>query len=259
MTPWDVWKLSSPALNPLRCDHVSLGYFRNFMDNAVESSVEVYYKWLKNTIDYKNGASILLNPYIETELLNTRGRNYGIELFVRKNSGKLTGWASYTFSRSLQRTSSLIEDEIINDNKLFPSAYDRPNNLLINLNYHISRRWRLGGTFTYSTGRPVTLPEFDFSYMNNKLLIYSDRNKYRLPDYHRLDVNLSFDESLKIRKKWKGSWILSVVNLYGRKNAYSVFYKKEGHMANYQYRLYDTYKLYIIGRPFPTLTYSFSF
>jgi hypothetical protein len=259
MTPADVWKLSSRNLKPLRCDHFAIGYFQNFKNNSIESSIELYYKILKNAIDYKNGARILLNPYLETDLLNVMGHNFGIELFVKKNAGKLTGWASYTFSRSLQKTTGVFEEEKINENRLFPSNYDRPHNLILNFNYHISRRWRFGGTFTYSTGRPVTLPEYKFDYQDFQLLYYSDRNKYRLPDYHKLDVSIIYDESLKLRKKWKGSWILSVVNLYGRKNAYSVFYKKEEHMVSYDYRQYDTYMLYIIGRPFPSLTYNFSF
>jgi len=127
------------------------------------------------------------------------------------------------------------------------------------LNYHISKRWRFGATFIYNTGRPVTLPEYKFGYQDYQLLYYSDRNKYRLPDYHRLDVSITYDKSLKIRKAWKGSWTLSIVNLYGRQNAYSVFYKKEAHTDSNCYSLYDTYMLYIIGIPFPTLTYNFSF
>ncbi len=259
MTPSDVWKLSSPNLKPLICDHLAVGYFRNFKNNSIETSIELYYKILNNAIDYKNGAQILLNPYLETDLLNVKGKNYGIELSIKKNSGRLTGWASYTLSRSLERTTGIFEVEKINNNQLFPSNFDRPNNLIINLNYHISRRWRFGSTFTYSTGRPVTLPEYKFDYQNYQLLYYSDRNKYRLPVYNRLDVSITLDESLKIRKKWKGSWTLSIINLYGRKNAYSVFYKKEEHMVGYELKQYDTYMLYIIGIPFPTLTYNFTF
>jgi len=259
MAPVDVWKLSSPNLRPLVCDHLAIGYFQNFNNNSIESSVELYYKSLKNAIDYKNGAQILLNPFLETDLLNVKGTNFGVELYVRKNTGKLTGWASYTYSRSLQKTTGIYDGEKINNNKLFPSNFDRPNNLIINLNYHISRRWRFGGTFTYSTGRPVTLPEYKFDYQGFQVIYYSDRNKYRLPDYHRLDVSITYDKSLKIRKKWKSSWTFSVINLYGRKNAYSVFYKKEEHMVSYEYRSYDTYMLYIIGRPFPTFTYNFFF
>jgi hypothetical protein len=259
MTPSDVWKLSSPDLKPLRCDHLAIGYFQNFKNNYIESSIEIYYKRLKNAIDYKNGTKILLNPYLETDLLNVIGNNFGVELYIKKNTGKLTGWASYTYSRSIQKSTGVYEEEKINNNKYFPSSYDRPNNLIINLNYHISRRWRFGSTFTYNTGRPVTLPELKFSYRDFQLLYFSDRNKYRLPDYHRLDVSITYDKSLKIRKNWKSSWTLSIVNLYGRQNAYSVFYKKEEHMVSNEYKLYDTYMLYIIGIPFTTLTYNFSF
>ncbi len=201
----------------------------------------------------------MLNPYLETDLLNVRGQNYGVELYIKKKTGRLTGWASYTFSRSWQQTKGIFEEEKINNNQLFASSYDRPNNLIINTNYHISRRWRFGSTFTYSTGRPVTLPELKFNYQGYQLLDYSDRNKYRLPDYHRLDISITLDESLKIRKKWKGSWTFSIINVYGRKNAYSVFYKKEAHLVSNEYKQYDTYMLYIIGRPLPTLTYNFNF
>ncbi|MEI6048832.1 MAG: TonB-dependent receptor [Bacteroidota bacterium] len=259
MSPTDVWKLSSPNLKPLTCDHFALGYFRNFKNNTYETSIELYYKSIKNGIDYKNGATILLNPYLEADLTNVHGTNYGVELYVKKNTGRLTGWASYTFSRSLQRTNASFDADKINNNQFFPSNFDRPNNLVLNANYHISKRWRFSGIFSYSTGRPVTLPELKFGYQGFRLLYYSDRNKYRLPDYHRLDVSITLDESLKIKKKWKGSWTFSVINLYGRKNAYSVFYKKEGHLVSYDFRQYDTYMLYIIGRPLPTLTYNIIF
>ena len=259
MAPTDVWKLSSPNLKPLTCDHFAVGYFKNLKNNTYETSIEIYYKSLTNAIEYKNGANLLLNPYLEADLTNVRGYNYGVELYLKKNSGRLTGWASYTFSRSLQKTNGIFTGDKINENQLFPSNFDRPHDLIINLNYHISRRWRFGSTFIYSTGRPVTLPEYKFYYQNYQLLYYSDRNKYRLPDYHRLDVSLTFDESIRIKKKWKGSWTFSILNLYGRKNAYSVFYKEEGHMVSSEYKLYDTYMLYIIGIPFPTLTYNFTF
>jgi hypothetical protein len=259
MTPADVWKLSSPYLEPLVSDHFAAGYFRNFSGNKIEASVEVYYKTITNGIDYKNGAKIILNPYPETDLINVSGYNSGIEFYIKKNSGKLTGWASYTYSRSWLKSDGIYDEDKINNNQPFPSNFDKPNNLVLNANYHISRRWRFGTTFTYSTGRPVTLPEYKFNYRDYQLLYYSDRNKYRLPDYHRLDVSLTFDESLLIRKRWKGSWTLSVINVYGRKNAYSVFYKKEDHMIDNKLREYDIYKLYIVGRPFPTITYNFTF
>lgn len=259
MMPSDVWKLSSPNLGPLTSDQVSLGYYHNFRNNTLETSVEVYYKNIDGAIDYKNGARIILNPYLESDLVNVNGINYGIEFYVKKNSGRLTGWASYTFSRSFHRTESRFEVERINDNNAFPTSYDKPNNLVINASYHFSKRWRFGGSFLYSTGRPLTLPELKYTYQDYQLIHYSDRNKYRLPDYHRLDFYITLDESLSIKKKWKGSWTFSIINLYGRKNAYSVFYQKEDHMVTDELRQYDTYMMYILGRPLPTLTYNFTF
>lgn len=252
MTPSDVWKLSDQYTQPLKCDQFAIGYFRNFKKNAIETSLELYYKPLKNIIEYKNGAKILLNTHLETDLVNAEGYNYGIELYMKKNIGRLTGWVSYTYSGSKQKTNGTYSSEQINKNTYFPSDYDKPHNVVINTNYHISRRWRFSGSFTYNTGRPVTLPELLYQSGGYRLIYYSDRNKYRLPDYHRLDVSITLDETLRLKRKWKGSWTFSIINLYGRKNAYSVFYQKDGNE-------YHLYKLYIIGRPLPTLTYNFSF
>lgn len=257
--PSDIWKLSSPQIKPLTADQIGIGYYRNFEQNSIETSFEFYYKTLNDIVEYKNGAQLLLNQNIETDLLEAYGYNYGIELYVKKNTGLLTGWISYTFSRSLRHTTSSIKDDQINSNMYFPSNYDKPNNLNIIANYHLTRRWHVSGSFSYSTGRPVTLPESKYQYEADWLVIYSSRNKYRLPDYHRLDISITRDESLKIKKKWKGSWTLSVINVYGRKNAYSSFYKKEVPGVSNDYRSYSLYTLYIIGRPLPTLTYNFTF
>jgi hypothetical protein len=159
----------------------------------------------------------------------------------------------------MHKSNSNFAAEQINKNQQFPSNYDKPHNLIVNFNYHISRRWRFAGSFMYNTGRPITLPELKYNYGGNQLVYYSDRNAYRLPDYHRLDISITLDETLRIKKKWKGSWTLSIINVYGRKNAYSVYYKKDQPMESSNYREFSTYKLYIIGRPLPTLTYNFTF
>lgn len=259
ITPADLWKLSDYHIKPLVSDQIGLGYFRNFRNNSVEASLEVYYKNYKNVVEYKNGAQIIMNEIVETELINAQGYNFGLEVFIKKNSGRLTGWTSYTLSSSLRQTNSQYEDEIINDNQIFPSNYDKPHNLVMNTTYNISRRWKLGGTFTYNTGRPVTLPEIQYRFGQNQVIYFSDRNKYRLPDYHRLDISISLDENLKKFQKGKGSWTFSIMNVYGRKNAYSVFYKKEKPGPETNFKAYNLYKLYIIGRPLPTLTYNFTF
>jgi hypothetical protein len=258
VAPADVWKVSDKFIKPLQSDQFAIGYFRNFQENSFETSLEVYYKKLNNVVEYKSGAGIMMNRYLVSDILNAKGYNYGAELYVKKVSGRLTGWSSYTYSVSQRRTQAMDEDARINNNMYFPSDFDRPHNFILNSSYHISRRWRFGMTFTYNTGRPVTLPELVYSYQGDQLVFYGDRNKYRLPDYHRLDISITRDENLKLNERGKGYWTLSVMNLYGRKNPYTVFYKKE--KSRFQEPgTYSMYKLYIIGRPFPTLTYTFSF
>ncbi len=252
MNPADLWKMSNTYVKPLRCDQYALGYYRNFKKNMFETSLEIYYKRLTNIIEYKDGTALLLNSNLDADLLNAKGYNYGVEFYVRKNSGRLTGWLTYSYSTSKRRTSGVTPAEQVNKNEYFPSVYDKPHNLNVIGNYHLSRRWRFSWAFSFSTGRPVTLPEYKYSAGGIELVYYSDRNKYRLPDYHRLDISITCDESLKIKKFWKGSWTFSIINLYSRKNLYSSYLQKE--ISDY-----SLYALYIIGRPLPTLTYNFSF
>jgi hypothetical protein len=228
----------------LTSNQYAIGYFRNFVNNTYEISVEAYYKALKNVIEYKNGAQVFLNSHVETDLLSAKGYGYGVELYARKTSGPLTGWISYTYSRSMLRTSGLSYEEQINNNHYYPSNFDKPHSLVISANYHVSRRWRFSGTFVFNTGRPVTLPELKYTFQGNQLIWFSERNKYRLPDYHRL---------------WKGSWTLSVINVYGRNNTYSEYYAKEDNRIYKSTGHTSFYKLYIIGTPLPTLTYNFVF
>jgi hypothetical protein len=224
-----------------------------------ETSVEVYFKKMNHIIEYKNGATLLLNPALEADLLDAAGYNWGAELYVKKSSGRLTGWLSYSLSSSMRRTSGSQVEEQVNGNNWFPSSFDKPHNLNMVGNYHISRRWRFSWTYTYSTGRPVTLPEMRYNSGPYQLIYYSDRNKYRLPDYHRLDAAITLDETLRIKKFWKGSWTLSVINLYGRKNIYSVFFRKDAPVREEDNKPYSLYSLSIIGRPLPTLTYNFTY
>jgi hypothetical protein len=259
MSPIDTWTLSNTNVKPLVSDQYAVGYFRNFAQNTYEISVEAYYKFQQNLSEIKNGALVLLNEHIETDLLYAKGFAYGIEFYARKSSGRLTGWISYTYSRSMLKTSGTFALEQINRNNYYPSNFDKPNNLVVNINYHLSRRWRISGTFTYNTGRPVTLPELKYLANGNQLIYYSDRNKYRLPDYHRLDIAITYDENLRLKKMWKGSWTLSVINVYGRDNAYSVYYAKEDSRMYRSSGIAGMNELYIIGIPMPTLTYNFTF
>ncbi len=259
VSPEDVWKLCDPNTKPLQCDQYAIGYFRNLKNDSYEASLEFYYKKLNHIIDYEQGAQILMNPRLEEYLLDDVGYNCGAELYVKKNSGRLTGWVSYTFSVARQRTTSTILQEQINNNAFYPSTNDRPNDLVINMNYHATRRWRFSALFTYSSGRPETYPEYTYNIGGYQLVQWSARNKYRLPDYNRLDISVTYDENLRIKKILKGFWTLSVINVYGRQNIYSTFYQMTQPNGFGTPPLFSMYKIYIVSSPLPILTYNFVF
>jgi hypothetical protein len=166
---------------------------------------------------------------------------------------------NYMYSRTFRKTDGFFDEEKINNGTRYPSIYDKPHDMSVTATYHLSRRWSFSGNFVFISGRPVTLPEVKYVYAGQNLIYYSDRNKYRMPPYHRLDVSLTLDENLKRKRSWKGSWTLSVYNVYGRNNPYSVYYKKGKPSAGNNYNRYSLYKLSVIGIPVPTLTYNFRF
>jgi len=264
-TPSDIWKLSDPFIKPLIANQYAVGYYRNFFNNTIEASVEAYFKDLTNVVEFEDGAQLEMNKFIEAELVNASGVNYGVEFLLKKNAGKFDGWFSYTYSRSLRKTQGIYAEEIVNDNRYYPSSYDKPHDLSVIANYHLNKRLRFSANFSYATGRPIALPEnYYFNMVQSEtspdmIPIFSDRNKYRIPRYHRLDISISLDESLKLRKKWKGSWTFSILNVYGRKNPYTLYYKKEDPSPVNNYKSFNLYMLYLIGRPVPTLSYTFNF
>ncbi len=257
--PADIWKLSDQYIKPISAHQVAAGIYKNFHSNLIETSAEIYYKHLDNVHEYINDADIEMNDHIETELTDVTGRNYGVEIMAKKSGGSLQGWISYTYSRSFYKTDGVSSEDIINDNNWYSSAYDKPHNVSVVMNYFLNKRMRFSATFNYSTGRPVTLPEYQYNSGGYTLIYYSSRNKYRLPDYHRLDLSFTMDENLKKSRKWKGSWTLSILNVYARKNAYSIFYEKQTPGYYNNNKIYSLYKLYVIGTPLPTLTYNFRF
>ena len=259
VTPTDIWKSSDPYIEPAKGDQVAMGYFYNIKRGVYETSVELYYKYVQNVVEYRGGAQLIMNPELEQDLLAANMDAYGIEFLVRKNMGRLTGWVSYTYSRSFLRTEGAALNQLVNSGEKYPSYSDKPNDLSIVANYKISRRFTLGTSFTYSTGRPATYPESTVRFYRNNFPYYSDRNKYRLRDYHRLDVSLIWDTSLKKKKKIYSSWILSIYNVYGRNNVYSTYYKKEVPTVMNDYRKFALYELSIIGVPIPSLTYNLRF
>jgi hypothetical protein len=259
ISPADTWKASDYHLKPLISDQIALGIEMKALPKSTELSFETYFKKLRNLLEYKNGANLLMNPHIETSLIPSRGFSYGFEFQAKKNMGRLTGWFNYTFSRTLRKTESSLTEEQLRNGKWYPSEYDRPHDLSTGLTYNISRRWRFSGNFEYISGRPVTLPERLYRYAGESLVYYSDRNKYRMPPSHRLDLAVTLDENLRKKRMWKGSWTFSVYNVYGRHNPYSVYYRKTIPSAENDYRIYSLFKLSVIGVPVPSLTYNFKF
>jgi hypothetical protein len=268
-TPGDIWKMSDPFIKPLIANQYSIGFYRNFLNNIFETSVEAYYKGFTNVIDYRDGAKLEMNRFIETQLVNAEGRNYGVEFLIKKNAGRFDGWITYTYSRSLRKTSSVFPEESINNNRYYPSSYDRPNDFSIVTNFNLNKRLKFSANFSYSSGRPITFPEYyytsgtDYTMPNyegtDEVVWFSEKNKYRVPPYHRLDLTISLSESLRVSKKLKGRWSFSVLNVYGRKNPYSIYYKMEEASPVNDYERFNMYMLYLIGRPVPTLSYSFIF
>jgi hypothetical protein len=249
ITPVDIWQMSNTYVEPAISDQFSVGYFRNFNGNAVEASVEFYYKDTKDILDYKGGANLLINNTLEADLLQGQGRAQGIEVSLKKKEGKFTGWISYTYSRTELQTISPFPLESVNNGNWYPANFDKPHNLSIVYSHKLTKRITLNANFLYSTGRPITAPTSVYrigpyrSFPN-----YSERNQYRIPDYHRLDVSLTIDKGFAKFKKIKSEWNLSIYNVYGRKNAYSIFFTKSAR----------AYKLAILGF-IPSISYNFIF
>jgi hypothetical protein len=252
VSPTDIWKLTDGNIRPQIGDQVSVGYYRNFKANTIEASVETYYKSLRDFVDYKSGATLVLNPHIETDIINAQGKAYGVEVFVKKLTGKLNGWVSYTYSRSLVQVNTAVTADMINGGRYYPSNYDKPHDFTLVGNYRLSRRFSTSLNFNYNTGRPITLPLAKY-YVNNSLRVYySDRNAFRVPDYYRVDLALNIEGSHKVKKLAHSSWTVGVYNLTGRRNPYSIYFRSSGGQIK-------GYQLSIFGSPIPTITYNFKF
>jgi hypothetical protein len=252
MSPTDIWKLSDLIIKPQTGEQISLGLYGNFKSNTIETSVEVYYKNIDNFLDYKSGAKLLLNQHIETDIINTRGKAYGIELMVKKKTGKLNGWINYTYSRSLIKMDDPIAGEMINNGEYYPTNFDKPNVANLVGNYRLSHRVSFSFNAVYSTGRPVTLPIAIYDLAGSQRVYYSNRNQYRVPDYFRMDLSMNIDGNHKVKQLIHGSLSFGVYNLTGRKNAYSVYFTAENGVIK-------GYKLSIFGTAIPFITYNFRF
>lgn len=251
VTPVDIWLPSSPYIKPQSADQFSLGYYRANTVNSIEWFVETYYKRMNNVLDFKDGADLILNQQIETDLLQGTSRAYGVETQFTKVSGRLTGMISYAYARSLRTIKGADALESINDGREFPSNFDQPHSVNLAWKYGISRRYFFTGAFTFHTGRPVTIPITAFSIENINVSSFSDRNSFRVPAYHRLDLALIIEGSHKRKKFWDGTWTVSLYNAYARRNPYAIFFQevRPGILRPFQ--------LSVIGTVVPSVSYSF--
>ena len=245
--PTDIWVPSSNNIKPQTSDQISAGYFRNFKDNTYELSVESYYKIMRNAIDYRNGANLFFNDQAEGELVYGKGRAYGVELLFRRQTGRLTGWVSYTWSRSLRTFDQ------INGGSEFPSKQDRIHDVAIVAMYKLSDRVKLSANWIYYTGAAVTFPSGKYEIEGISVPLYTERNGYRMPNYHRLDVGVTVDAKTK-NPKFESSWNFSAYNAYARRNAYSITFQQNEENPDQTEAVRTT-----LFRIVPSVTYNFKF
>ncbi|CAM3806489.1 TonB-dependent receptor plug domain-containing protein [Flavobacterium cucumis] len=251
-SPTDTWKLADLNIKPSFGQQVAFGVYKNFKGQPYEISLETYYKKSKNILDYKIGAELILNEHIETEVLQGKGKSYGIEFLVKKTSGSLNGWIGYSYSKSLIKLDSQFNEEIVNNGDYFPTNFDKPHDLSVILNYKFTKRYSLSTNFIYQTGRPITYPIGSYEFGGNQYILYSDRNEFRVPDYYRLDIGFNVEGNHKIKKLAHSYWNISIYNVLGRNNPYSVYFVTEqGKVKSYQTSIFSI--------PIPTITYNFKF
>jgi hypothetical protein len=245
-TPFDLWVPSNVNILPEIADQYTLGYFRNFKDNMYETSVEIYYKNFRNQIDYRNGANLILNNKVESQLVFGKGWGYGAEFLIRKKYGKLTGWISYTLSKTKRQFPD------INDGRTFLAKQDRPNNLAIVGMYELNPKITFSATWIYISGNVVTFPSGRYMVDGNIVPYYTERNGYRMPDYHRLDVGITWIR--KKSEKFESSWNFSVYNVYGRANAYAINFQQDPNNPTKMQAVQVSLFRYV-----PAITYNFKF
>jgi hypothetical protein len=252
VSPSCKWKLSDPHLKPMEGDQVSVGLYKNFWNNNIETSVEAYYKTVENLVEYKDGAEFITNQIPETNIIQGDLESYGVEFMVKKKTDKLTGWINYTWSKAEVTAFNKLTGEMNNQGFSYPANYDRPHAANLTMNYKLSKRLMVSANVVYSTGRPVTFPSSVYYLNDIQITGFSKRNEYRLPDYFRTDLSISLEGNLKKNKFAHSFWSLSFYNLTGRQNTYSmVFQNVNGEIKGY--------KISILGTVIPSLNYNLKF
>ena len=252
MSPTDTWKLSDANIKPQKGMQAAGGIYKNFRNGIIETSVEVYYKTMKDYLDYRSGALLSMNHHIETDVINTEGRAYGVEVMLKKTLGKLNGWLSYAYSRTELRQNDSRVEKPVNNGEWYPASYDKPHDFKFAGNYKFTQRYSVSLNCEYSTGRPITLPAAKYKYAGGEFIFYSERNQYRIPDFFRMDFSVNIEPSHHLTLLTHSSITFGVYNLTGRKNAYSVYYTAKGGVVS-------GYQLAIFGAPIPYVSYNIKF
>ncbi|HEY0092662.1 MAG TPA: hypothetical protein VGB43_09260, partial [Flavobacterium sp.] len=226
-TPLDVWTPSDNYIQPQILDQSAIGYFANFKEDTYSLEVEAFHKTVKNRIDYIDGADLIANDALEQIILNGRLRAYGLEFMLRKNTGRLNGWISYTLSRSEQQTPGRTPGEPgINNGNWYRSAYDKMHNVALTAAYELGKKWTFGTNFVLQTGQPVTYPNSQYQYQGITVPSYGLRNDSKLPTYHHLDFSATYTPKPNKKKGWQSEWSFSVYNVYNRQNAASISFRQ---------------------------------
>lgn len=254
-TPIDIWRPSGPFILPSTANQVAVGFFKNFKDNEYQFSVETYYKRFDNLLDYKDGADLIFNDYIETELLTGIGRAYGLELMLEKKIGKFTGWISYAIARSERLVDGPTMEERINEGTWYPANFDKLHDLSIVGTYTFSKKWDAGANFAFQTGRPITFPNGRAEFEGIIYPVFNNRNGARIPNYHRLDLSVNYNPSPDKKKRVASSWSFGVYNVYARRNPYSLFFRQNPNMP----MVTEAVQLSIFATAIPFVTYNFKF
>lgn len=246
--PSDVWVPASSSIKPQSARQFAMGYYRTFDSNRYEFSTEAYYRKMYHVIDYRDNADLFLNPHVETQVLSGKGQSYGLEFYLEKKIGKLTGWLSYTLSRTTRQIDG------INNNRAYPATYDKRHNLSLLANYQLSGTWSVSSIFKFTSGGYATIPEGTFNYYGAAFNYYSSRNGYQLPSYHRLDLSFNYQSRKNEHRKWKTEWNFGIYNVYDRKNMFALFIKQD------DTEIYSSraYKMYLYGIT-PFITFNFKF
>ncbi|WP_339710161.1 TonB-dependent receptor [uncultured Kriegella sp.] len=253
-TPLDVWTPSGTFIKPQLLDQSALGYFRTLSEGKYSLETEVFYKTIKNRIDYIDGANLIANDAIEQVILNGEARAYGLELLLRKNEGRFQGWLAYTLSKSEQRTPGRTATETgINAGQWYSTPYDKPHDISVFSSYELNKKWSINANFVYQTGQPTNYPIGQFEFQSLTVPYYGLRNEERLPDYHRIDVSATLTPKKNLGRKWQAEWVFSVYNLYNRKNAAAINFNR-----NRDNGVNEAVRTSIFGIV-PAVTYNFKF